>query len=128
MDCCGSAPMKSTPLYPRCCRIGESLRSTSGIDILADAVKVTLGPTGRTAATLLAQSIVKEGPKAVAAGINPMDMKRGVDQGPVGPSAQLRPSRLPTTIRASQLSELDLGPRAVRCGRALPNLMIRSWI
>ncbi len=104
----------------------------SGIDILADAVKVTLGPKGRnvvldkafggpriskdgvtvakeieledkfenmgaqmvrevasktadqagdgtTTATVLAQSIVREGAKAVAAGMNPMDLKRGVD-------------------------------------------------
>src|SRR5246127_133476 len=102
-----------------------------GIDILADAVRVTLGPKGRnvvldrfgapritkdgvtvakeielddkfenmgaqlvkeiasktsylagdgtTTATVLAQAIVKEGAKAVAAGMNPMDVKRGVD-------------------------------------------------
>ena len=103
-----------------------------GVDILANAVKVTLGPKGRnvildksfgapritkdgvsvakeidledkfenmgaqmvravasktndtagdgtTTATVLAQAIVKEGVKAVAAGMNPMDLKRGVD-------------------------------------------------
>jgi chaperonin GroEL len=103
-----------------------------GVDILADAVKVTLGPKGRnvvieksfgapritkdgvsvakeieledkfenmgaqmvrevasktndiagdgtTTATVLAQAIVREGVKAVAAGMNPMDLKRGVD-------------------------------------------------
>jgi chaperonin GroEL len=103
-----------------------------GIDILANAVKVTLGPKGRnvvldksfgapritkdgvtvakeieledkfenmgaqmvrevasktsdvagdgtTTATVLAQAIVKEGAKAVAAGMNPMDLKRGID-------------------------------------------------
>ncbi len=103
-----------------------------GVDILADAVKVTLGPKGRnvvidksfgapritkdgvtvakeieledkfenmgaqmvrevasktndkagdgtTTATVLAQAIVREGAKYVAAGINPMDLKRGVD-------------------------------------------------
>ncbi|NRG18150.1 chaperonin GroEL [Rhizobiales bacterium] len=107
-------------------------RMLRGVDILADAVKVTLGPKGRnvvldksfgapritkdgvtvakeieledkfenmgaqmvrevaskqndfagdgtTTATVLAQSIVKEGTKAVAAGINPMDLKRGID-------------------------------------------------
>src|SRR5215467_6808922 len=107
-------------------------RMLRGVDILADAVKVTLGPKGRnvvldksggaprmtkdgvtvakeielddkfenmgaqmvrevaqktndlagdgtTTATVLAQSIVKEGTKAVAAGMNPMDLKRGVD-------------------------------------------------
>src|SRR5512140_1922025 len=103
-----------------------------GVDALADAVKVTLGPRGRnviieksfgsplvtkdgvtvakeveladkfenmgaqmvkevavktgdlagdgtTTATVLAQAIVREGSKAVAAGMNPMDLKRGVD-------------------------------------------------
>jgi len=107
-------------------------RMLRGVDILADAVKVTLGPKGRnvildksfgapritkdgvavakeielsdkfenmgaqmvrevasktndiagdgtTTATILAQSIVREGAKAVAAGMNPMDLKRGVD-------------------------------------------------
>src|SRR6202163_3477242 len=107
-------------------------RMLRGVDILADAVKVTLGPKGRnvvidksfgapritkdgvtvakeieladkfenmgaqmlrevaqktndtagdgtTTATVLAQAIVREGVKAVAAGLNPMDLKRGVD-------------------------------------------------
>src|SRR6201747_2672025 len=107
-------------------------RIMRGVDILADAVKVTLGPKGRnvvidksfgspritkdgvtvakeielkdrfenmgaqmvrevasktndiagdgtTTATVLAQAIVKEGSKYVAAGMNPMDLKRGVD-------------------------------------------------
>src|SRR6201995_2797308 len=107
-------------------------RMLRGIDILADAVQVTLGPKGRnvvldksfgaprstkdgvtvakeieladkfenmgaqmvrevasktndiagdgtTTATVLAQSIVREGAKAVAAGMNPMDLKRGID-------------------------------------------------
>ena len=108
-------------------------RMLRGVDILADAVKVTLGPKGRnvvidksfgapritkdgvtvakeieltdkfenmgaqmvrevasktndlagdgtTTATVLAQAIVREGAKAVAAGMNPMDLKRGVDR------------------------------------------------
>jgi chaperonin GroEL len=107
-------------------------RMLHGVDVLANAVKVTLGPKGRnvvleksfgapritkdgvtvakeieledkfenmgaqmvrevasktsdtagdgtTTATLLAQAIVKEGAKSVAAGANPMDLKRGVD-------------------------------------------------
>ena len=107
-------------------------RMLQGVDTLADAVKVTLGPKGRnviidksfgapritkdgvtvakeielsdkfenmgaqmvkevasrtadeagdgtTTATILAQSIVREGSKAVAAGMNPMDLKRGID-------------------------------------------------
>ena len=107
-------------------------RMLRGVDILANAVKVTLGPKGRnvvldksfgapritkdgvtvakeielsdkfenmgaqmvrevasktndlagdgtTTATVLAQAIVREGSKAVAAGMNPMDLKRGID-------------------------------------------------
>ena len=107
-------------------------RMLRGVDILADAVKVTLGPKGRnvvidksfgapritkdgvtvakeielsdkfenmgaqmvrevasktndiagdgtTTATVLAQAIVREGVKSVAAGMNPMDLKRGID-------------------------------------------------
>ena len=107
-------------------------RMLTGVNILADAVKVTLGPKGRnvvldksfgapritkdgvsvakeieledkfenmgaqmvkevasrtndeagdgtTTATVLAQAIVKEGMKSVAAGMNPMDLKRGID-------------------------------------------------
>ena len=107
-------------------------RLLKGVDILAEAVKITLGPKGRnvildkpygapriskdgvtvakeielvdkfenmgaqmlrdvanktsdtagdgtTTATVLAQAIVREGSKAVAAGMNPMDLKRGID-------------------------------------------------
>ena len=114
-----------------------------GVDILADAVKVTLGPKGRnviidksfgapritkdgvtvakeieledkfenmgaqmvrevasktndeagdgtTTATVLAQAIVREGCKSVAAGMNPMDLKRGVDAAVTAVIAELR--------------------------------------
>ncbi|MGX6646894.1 chaperonin GroEL [Maricaulaceae bacterium MS644] len=115
-------------------KFGASAREKMlrGVDILADAVKVTLGPKGRnvviersfgaprttkdgvsvakeieledkfenmgaqmvrevasrtndeagdgtTTATVLAQSIIREGMKSVAAGMNPMDLKRGID-------------------------------------------------
>src|ERR671938_460840 len=72
-----------------------------GVDTLANAVKLTLGPKGRnvvieksfgapritkdgpgdgtTTATVLAHAIVREGAKSVAAGMNPMDLKRGID-------------------------------------------------
>src|ERR1700685_2317653 len=109
-------------------------RMLRGVNILANAVKVTLGPKGRnvvieksfgaprstkdgvtvakeielvdkfenlgahllrevasktndiagdgtTTATVLAQAIVREGAKAVAAGVNPLDLKRGIDRG-----------------------------------------------
>jgi len=116
-------------------KFGDSARArmVDGVNILADAVKVTLGPKGRnvvlersfgaptvtkdgvsvakeielkdkfmnmgaqmvkevasktsdiagdgtTTATVLAQSIVREGMKYVAAGMNPMDLKRGIDK------------------------------------------------
>ncbi|UCI08144.1 chaperonin GroEL [Mesorhizobium sp. B1-1-8] len=114
-----------------------------GVDILANAVKVTLGPKGRnvvidksfgapritkdgvtvakeieledkfenmgaqmvrevasktsdiagdgtTTATVLAQAIVKEGAKAVASGMNPMDLKRGIDKAVDAVVAELR--------------------------------------
>ena len=116
-------------------RFGEDARHRmlAGVNVLANAVKVTLGPKGRnvvldksfgapsitkdgvsvakeielkdkfenmgaqmvkevashtsdiagdgtTTATVLAQSIIKEGLKAVAAGMNPMDLKRGIDK------------------------------------------------
>src|SRR6516225_9969484 len=69
-----------------------------GVNVLADAVKVTLGPKGRyvvldkkfgaptitndgaTTATVLAQAIVREGLKNVAAGANPMGLKRGIEK------------------------------------------------
>src|ERR1041384_3853168 len=68
-------------------------RMLRGVDILANAVKVTLGPKGRNVVidksfgaprttkdgVTVAQAIVREGAKAVAAGMNPMDLKRGVD-------------------------------------------------
>src|SRR6185436_8303150 len=73
-------------------------RMLRGVDILANAVKVTLGPKGRnvildksygaprttkdgiTIATVLAHAILREGMKSVAAGMNPMDLKRGIDK------------------------------------------------
>src|SRR6266576_1004493 len=69
-----------------------------GVNQLADAVKITLGPKGRnvvlgkaygsptiakdgtTTATVLAQAIYREGVRTVAAGANPMALKRGIDK------------------------------------------------
>src|SRR6266581_376144 len=71
-----------------------------GVNKLAEAVKVTLGPRGRnvvlekkfgaptstkdgvgtTTATVLAQAIFREGVKAVTAGANPMDLKKGIER------------------------------------------------
>ncbi len=126
-------------------RFGDSARHrmVAGVNILADAVKVTLGPKGRnvvldrsfgaptvtkdgvsvakeielkdklenmgaqmvkevasktsdiagdgtTTATVLAQSIVNEGMKYVAAGMNPMDLKRGIDKAVIAITAELK--------------------------------------
>ncbi len=126
-------------------RFHESARHKmlAGVNILADAVKVTLGPKGRnvildrsygaptitkdgvsvakeielkdkfenmgaqmvkevasktsdvagdgtTTATVLAQSIVKEGMKFVAAGMNPMDLKRGIDKSVIAVVEELK--------------------------------------
>jgi len=118
-------------------------RMLRGVDLLADAVKVTLGPKGRnvvldksfgaprmtkdgvtvakeieladkfenmgaqmvrevasktsdiagdgtTTATVLAQAIVREGAKAVAAGMNPMDLKRGIDKAVIAVVEELK--------------------------------------
>lgn len=45
---------------------------------------------GTTTATVLAQSIVNEGLKAVAAGMNPMDLKRGIDKAVAAAVEQLK--------------------------------------
>src|SRR5918993_734167 len=126
-------------------RFHESARSrmAHGLNILADAVKVTLGPRGRnvvlersygsptvtkdgvsvakeielkdkfenmgaqmvkevasktsdvagdgtTTATVLAQAIVREGMKYVASGLNPMDLKRGIDKAVIAVVAELK--------------------------------------
>ena len=137
-------------------QFGENARTKmiEGVNILANAVKVTLGPKGRnviiqkaygsphitkdgvtvakeielkdplqnigaqvvkevasktaddagdgtTTATVLAQSIVKEGNKAVAAGMNPMDLKRGIDLAVAAVVAELAKISVPCTTTAS---------------------------
>ena len=126
-------------------KFGEAARAAKmrGVNVLSDAVKVTLGPKGRnvvldksfgaptvtkdgvsvakeielkdkfenmgaqmvkevasktsdvagdgtTTATVLAQSMLREGLKAVAAGMNPMDLKRGIDKAVIATVAQLQ--------------------------------------
>jgi len=132
-------------------RFGEDARSrmVRGVNILANAVKATLGPKGRnvvleksfgaptitkdgvsvakeieladkfenmgaqmvkevasktndnagdgtTTATVLAQALIREGAKAVAAGMNPMDLKRGIDKAVVAAVAELKNISKPT--------------------------------
>ena len=133
-------------------KFGDSARHkmVNGVNILADAVKVTLGPKGRnvvlersygaptitkdgvsvakeielkdkfenmgaqmlkevasktsdvagdgtTTATVLAQSIIKEGMKYVAAGMNPMDLKRGIDKAVIATVEELKKLSKPCT-------------------------------
>jgi chaperonin GroEL len=137
-------------------QFGESARSKmiEGVNILANAVKVTLGPKGRnviisksygsphitkdgvsvakeielkdalqnmgaqmvkevasktsddagdgtTTATVLAQAIVREGAKSVAAGMNPMDLKRGIDKATSAIVAELAKISVPCETTAS---------------------------
>ncbi len=133
-------------------RFGDEVRQkmTNGVNILANAVKVTLGPKGRnvvlersfgaptitkdgvsvakeielkdkfenmgaqmvkevasktsdiagdgtTTATVLAQAIIREGMKSVAAGMNPMDLKRGIDKAVAAAIADLKEQSKPCT-------------------------------
>src|SRR6476469_3084645 len=126
-------------------RFGEDARAkmVRGVNVLANAVKATLGPKGRNVvlaksfgaptitkdgvsvakeialadkfenmvaqmvkevasktsdvagggaltATVLAQALIRDGLKAVAAGMNPMDLKRGIDKAVVGAVAELK--------------------------------------
>jgi len=133
-------------------RFGDEVRQkmTNGVNVLANAVKVTLGPKGRnvvlersfgaptitkdgvsvakeielkdkfenmgaqmvkevasktsdiagdgtTTATVLAQAIIREGMKSVAAGMNPMDLKRGIDKAVEVAVAELKNLSKPCT-------------------------------
>jgi chaperonin GroEL len=137
-------------------------RILRGVDILANAVKITLGPKGRnvvleksygapritkdgvtvakeielsdkfenlgaqlirevasktatlagdgtTTATVLAQSIVREGVKAVAAGLNPMDLRRGIDKAVVAVVAELqkRTKKITTPSETAQVGTIS---------------------
>ena len=156
-------------------------RIMRGVDILADAVKVTLGPKGRnvvidksfgapritkdgvtvakeielkdkfenmgaqmvrevasktndiagdgtTTATVLAQAIVREGMKSVAAGMNPMDLKRGIDiavtEGRRGPQEPLE-GRV-RAARRSPRSESSPPTATVKSARRSPRRWRRS--
>src|SRR6476660_3195088 len=137
-------------------------RILRGVDILADAVKVTLGPKGRnvvidksfgapritkdgvtvakeieledkfenmgaqmvrevasktndtagdgtTTATVLAQAIVREGAKSVAAGMNPMDLKRGIDKAVTAVVEQLQANsrKINTSAEVAQVGSVS---------------------
>src|SRR6266545_2556946 len=91
-------------------RFGDGVRNKMmvGVNVLANAVKVTLGPKGRnvvlersfgapTTTTVLAQSICNEGFKYVAAGMNPMDLKRGIDKAVLAVVEELKKISKPCT-------------------------------
>ncbi|MDL2398221.1 chaperonin GroEL [Rhizobium mayense] len=136
-------------------------RMIQGVDILANAVKVTLGPKGRnvvidksygapritkdgvtvakeieledkfenmgaqmlrevasrtsdiagdgtTTATVLAQAIVREGAKAVASGMNPMDLKRGIDLAVEAVVKELKTNEGVITVEEAKTAETEL--------------------
>ncbi len=152
-------------------------RMLRGVDILADAVKVTLGPKGRnvvidksfgapritkdgvtvakeielsdkfenmgaqmlrevatktndiagdgtTTATVLAQAIVREGAKGVAAGLNPMDLKRGVDAAVTAIVAELakRTKKITTEAETAQVGTISANGEA-EIGRMISEAM-----
>jgi chaperonin GroEL len=160
-------------------RFGDDARSRMlrGVDILADAVKVTLGPKGRnvvidksygapritkdgvtvakeielaekfenmgaqmvrevasktndiagdgtTSAIVLAQAIVREGGKAVAAGMAPMDLKRGVDKAVAALVVELakRSKKITTEAETAQVGTISANGE-VEIGRMIAEAM-----
>ena len=152
-------------------------RMVRGVDILAEAVKVTLGPKGRnvildksygapritkdgvtvakeveltdkfenmgaqmvrevasktndvagdgtTTAIVLAQAIVREGVKAVSAGLNPMDLKRGVDKAVTALVAELakRSKKITTQAETAQVGTISANGE-VEIGRMIAEAM-----
>jgi chaperonin GroEL len=69
----------------------------------------TLAGDGTTTATVLAQAIVKEGIKAVAAGLNPMDLKRGVDMAveAVAEDIKKRSKKISTSAEIAQVGTIS---------------------
>ena len=70
-----------------------------GAELVKEVAKKTddVAGDGTTTATVLAQSIVKEGMKFVAAGMNPMDLKRGIDKAVVAITDELKKISKPCT-------------------------------
>ena len=152
-------------------------RMLRGVNILADAVKVTLGPKGRnvvidksfgspritkdgvtvakeieladkfenmgaqmvkevasrtndeagdgtTTATVLAQAIIKEGMKSVAAGMNPMDLKRGIDMATAKVVAAIKAAARPVkdTAEVAQVGTISANGEA-EIGRQIADAM-----
>jgi chaperonin GroEL len=151
-------------------------RMLHGVDVLANAVKVTLGPKGRnvvldksfgapritkdgvtvakeieladkfenmgaqmvrevasktsdeagdgtTTATVLAQAIVREGAKAVAAGMNPMDLKRGVD---LAVDAVVKELKARSKVVSSNEEIAQVGTISANGDRDIGNMIARA--
>jgi len=152
-------------------------RMLEGVDILANAVKVTLGPKGRnvvldksfgaprttkdgvtvakdielrdkfqnmgaqmvrevasktndvsgdgtTTATVLAEAIIREGSKSVAAGMNPMDLKRGVDLAVDAVVADLEKQ----STKISKSNEVaQVGTIAANGEAEMGDILLRQW-
>ena len=58
--------------------------------MLYEVITSDVAGDGTTTATVLAQAIVTEGMKAVAAGMNPMDLKRGIDKAVAATAEELK--------------------------------------
>jgi chaperonin GroEL len=91
-------------------------------DIGAQMVKEVASQTsdmagdGTTTATVLAQAIVREGLKAVAAGMDPMDLKRGIEKGTVAAIEGL--SKISTPCKDSKsIAQVGMIPRSRRRSR-----------
>ena len=168
-------------MAPKDVKFGSDARSRmlEGVDILANAVKVTLGPKGRnvvleksfgapritkdgvtvakdielkdkfqnmgaqmvrevaskandtagdgtTSATVLAQAIAQEGSKAVAAGMNPMDLKRGIDmavEAVVG-SLETQSKKITTSDEVAQVGTISANGE-IEIGKMIAEAMER---
>ncbi len=159
-------------------RFGTDARAKMlhGVDVLANAVKVTLGPKGRnvvleksfgapritkdgvtvakeieladkfenmgaqmvrevasktsdeagdgtTTATVLAQAIVREGAKAVAAGMNPMDLKRGID---IAVEAVIKELKARSKVVSSNEEIAQVGTISANGDRDIGNMIARA--
>ena len=79
---------------------------------------------GTTTATVLAQSLVKEGLKLVAAGVNPMDLKRGIDKA-VHKAVEALKNPLNRVLITSQLSKWE--PSRPIPIEQLVRLLLKQW-
>jgi len=90
--------------------LGDKLENMGAQLVKEVAVKTgDVAGDGTTTATVLAQAIVREGIKSVAAGMNPMDLKRGIDQAArvVVEAIQKRSSKISTSEEIAQVGTIS---------------------